>query len=158
MSSSAHRTPSAPAISDALTDLALDLRWSFNHSADQLWERLDPELWELTHNPWVVLQTVSRERLQAVTTEPEFQKLLAEVNRERQTALRSEGWFQRAHPRSGLTGVAYFSMEFMLSEALPIYSGGLGNVAGDQLKAASNLAVPVTGIGLLYQLGSDDCR
>ena len=153
MSSSAHRTPSAPAISDALTDLALDLRWSFNHSADQLWERLDPELWELTHNPWVVLQTMSRERLQAVTTEPEFQNLLADLNRERQTALRSEGWFQRAHPRSGLTGVAYFSMEFMLSEALPIYSGGLGNVAGDQLKAASNLAVPVTGIGLLYQLG-----
>src|ERR1700730_17354404 len=145
--------PSVPAISDVLADLSLDLRWSFNHSADQLWERIDPELWEQTHNPWVVLQTVSRERLQAVTTEPEFQNLLADINRERQTALRSEGWFQRAHPRSGLTGVAYFSMEFMLSEALPIYSGGLGNVAGDQLKAASNLAVPVTGIGLLYQLG-----
>ena len=154
MSSPAHRTrPSAKIVSDALTDLALDLRWSFNHSADQLWERLDPELWDLTHNPWVVLQTVSQERLQAVTTEPEFQRLLAEVNRERQAAERPEGWFQQAHPRSGLTCVAYFSMEFMLSEALPIYSGGLGNVAGDQLKAASNLAVPVTGIGLLYQLG-----
>jgi starch phosphorylase len=145
--------PSVPAISDVLADLALDLRWSFNHSADQLWERIDPELWEQTHNPWVVLQTVSRERLQAVTTEPEFQKLLAEVNRERKAAIRQEGWFQKAHPRSGLTGVAYFSMEFMLSDALPIYSGGLGNVAGDQLKAASNLAVPVTGVGLLYQLG-----
>src|SRR3984893_5187448 len=145
--------PSDSAISDVLAGLALDLRWAFNHSADQLWERIDPELWEQTHNPWVVLQTVSRERLQAVTTEPEFQKLLAEVNRERQAAIRQEGWFQKAHPRSGLTGVAYFSMEFMLSDALPIYSGGLGNVAGDQLKAASNLAVPVTGVGLLYQLG-----
>lgn len=145
--------PSDPAISDVLADLALDLRWSFNHSADQLWERIDPELWEQTHNPWVVLQTVSRERLQAVTTEPEFQRLLAEVNRERQAAIRQEGWFQKVHPRSGLTGIAYFSMEFMLSDALPIYSGGLGNVAGDQLKAASNLAVPVTGVGLLYQLG-----
>jgi glycogen phosphorylase len=154
MSSPAHSTrPSAPDISEALTDLALDLRWSFNHSADQLWERIDPELWELTHNPWVVLQTVSRERLQAVTAEPEFQTLLTDVNRERQAAERPEGWFQKAHPRSGLTGIAYFSMEFMLSEALPIYSGGLGNVAGDQLKAASNLAVPVTGVGLLYQLG-----
>jgi len=154
MSGSAQGTrPSDPALSDVLADLALDLRWSFNHSADQLWERIDPELWELTHNPWVVLQTVSRERLRAVTTEPEFQKLLAQVNRERQAAERPEGWFQKAHPRSGLTGVAYFSMEFMLSEALPIYSGGLGNVAGDQLKAASNLAVPVTGVGLLYQLG-----
>jgi starch phosphorylase len=141
------------AVLDALTDLALDLRWSFNHSADRLWELLDPELWELTHNPWLVLQTVSRERLQVVTTEPEFQKLLADVNRERQALERSEGWFEQVHPRSGLAGVAYFSMEFMLSEALPIYSGGLGNVAGDQLKAASNLGVPVTGIGLLYQLG-----
>ena len=100
-----------------------------------------------------MLQTVSQQRLQAATTEPEFQKLLADVNRERKSAEQSAGWFQQAHPRSGLTGVAYFSMEFMLSEALPIYSGGLGNVAGDQLKAASNLGVPVTGIGLLYQRG-----
>src|SRR5579864_5432617 len=153
MSSPAHRTRTSATISDVLTELALDLRWSFNHSADQLWERLDPELWDLTHNPWVVLQTVSQERLQTVTTEPEFQRLLTEVNRERQAAERPEGWFQQAHPRSGLTCVAYFSMEFMLSEGLPIYSGGLGNVAGDQLKAASNLAVPVTGIGLLYQRG-----
>lgn len=145
--------PYAMSVSDALTDLALDLRWSFNHSADRLWEQLDPELWDLTHNPWVVLQTVSRERLQTVAAEPEFQKLLADLDRERREAERPEGWFQRAHPHSGLTCVAYFSMEFMLSEALPIYSGGLGNVAGDQLKAASNLGVPVTGIGLLYQQG-----
>jgi len=60
---------------------------------------------------------------------------------------------QKNHPQSPLTCVAYFSMEFMLSEALPIYSGGLGNVAGDQLKAASDLGVPVVGVGLLYQQG-----
>jgi glycogen phosphorylase len=148
-----HGSVTTTAICDVLTTLALDLRWSFNHSADRLWERIDPELWELTSNPWIVLQTVSRERLQAVAAEPEFQKLLANVTNERQAAYLSEGWFQRAHPHSELTGVAYFSMEFMLSEALPIYSGGLGNVAGDQLKAASNLAVPVTGVGLLYQQG-----
>ena len=154
MSSPAHRTrPSATAISEALTDLALDLRWSFNHSADQLWERLDPELWDLTHNPWVVLQTVSQQRLQAATTEPEFQKLLADVNRERKSAEQSAGWFQQAHPRSGLTGVAYFSMEFMLSEALPIYSGGLGILAGDHCKAASDNRVPLVGVGLLYRQG-----
>jgi starch phosphorylase len=140
-------------ISDALTDLALDLRWSFNHSADQLWGQLDPELWELTHNPWVLLQTVSREKLQTVTSDPGFQKLLADLHREKMLAEASEAWFQKAHPRSGLSTVAYFSMEFMLSEALPIYSGGLGNVAGDQLKAASNLGVPVIGISLLYQQG-----
>jgi glycogen phosphorylase len=145
--------PSNVAISDALTDLALDLRWSFNHSADKLWERLDPELWDLTHNPWVVLQTASRERLQAVTADPEFQSLVADIHREKQAVQQSQGWFQKTHPHAPLTGVAYFSMEFMLSEALPIYSGGLGNVAGDQLKAASNLSVPVIGIGLLYQQG-----
>ena len=139
--------------SDALTDLALDLRWSFNHAADRLWQQLDPELWDLTHNPWVVLQTVSQEKLQSVTANPSFQKLLTDLHREKTLAEDSDAWFQRTHPRSGISTIAYFSMEFMLSEALPIYSGGLGNVAGDQLKAASNLGVPVTGIGLLYQQG-----
>ena len=67
-------------------DLALDLRWSFNHSADELWERLDPELWEQTHNPWVVLQTASRERLQSVTADPNFQKLLTDLHRGKETA------------------------------------------------------------------------
>jgi glycogen phosphorylase len=138
--------PLDTAISDALTDLALDLRWSFNHSADQLWEQLDPELWELTHNPWVLLQTVSREKLQRITSNPDFQKHLADLHREKMIAEESETWFQKAHPRSGVSKIAYFSMEFMLSEALPIYSGGLGNVAGDQLKAATNLGVPVTAI------------
>ena len=140
-------------ISEALRELALDLRWSFNHSADHLWERLDPELWELTHNPWIILQTVSQEKLRSVAADPDFQRLVADLHREKQAAECSGGWFQEAHPRSDLTGVAYFSMEFMLTEGLPIYSGGLGNVAGDQLKTASNLAVPVTGIGLLYQQG-----
>ncbi|MGB8476625.1 MAG: alpha-glucan family phosphorylase [Candidatus Acidiferrum sp.] len=154
MSTSAYGTRSTdPTVADALTELALDLRWCFNHSADRLWERLDAELWELTRNPWVVLQTVSRERLQSVITDPDFQKLLTDLHRQKRMVERSEGWFQKAHPRSSLSSVAYFSMEFMLSEALPIYSGGLGNVAGDQLKTASNLGVPVTAIGLLYQQG-----
>jgi starch phosphorylase len=145
--------PRDTAISDALTDLALDLRWSFKHSADRLWEQLDPELWELTHNPWVLLQTVSREKLQSVTADPSFQRLLADLHQEKTVGEKSETWFQKTYPRSGVSTIAYFSMEFMLSEALPIYSGGLGNVAGDQLKAANNLGVPVTGIGLLYQQG-----
>ena len=153
MSSPTYVDPVDTTISDALTDLALDLRWSFNHSADRLWEQLDPELWELTHNPWVLLQTVSREKMQSVTADPSFQRLLADLHREKRLAEESEAWFEKAHPRSGVSTIAYFSMEFMLSEALPIYSGGLGNVAGDQLKAASNLGVPVTGIGLLYQQG-----
>jgi glycogen phosphorylase len=141
------------AISDALSELALDLRWCYNHATDPLWRQLDAELWESTHNPWIVLQTVSRQKLQSVTADPVFQKLLADIHREKRTAETSPSWFQRTHPNSGISTVAYFSMEFMLSEALPIYSGGLGNVAGDQLKSASNLGVPVIGVGLLYQQG-----
>ena len=140
-------------ISDALTDLALDLRWSFNHSADRLWQQLDPELWELTCNPWVLLQTVSREKLQSVAADPSFQALVTDLHQKQVLAEKTDAWFQKVHPRSGISTIAYFSMEFMLSEALPIYSGGLGNVAGDQLKAASNLGVPVTAISLLYQQG-----
>src|SRR5436309_6871010 len=138
---------------EALSELTLDLRLSFKHTADHLWERLEPGLWELTHNPGIILQTISQEKLESVAADPDFQTLVADLHREKQTAERPGGWFQEAHPRSDVTGVAYFSMEFMLTEGLPIYSGGLGNVAGDQLKSASNLSVPVTGIGLLYQQG-----
>ena len=103
--------PLDTAISDALTDLALDLRWSFNHSADQLWAQLDPELWELTHNPWVLLQTASREKLQSVTSDPRFQRLLADLHREKVLGEGSEAWFQKAHPRSGVSTIAYFSID-----------------------------------------------
>jgi glycogen phosphorylase len=139
--------------SEGLARLALDLRWSWKHSADQFWRRLDPELWDLTQNPWVILQTVSEEKLHSVTSDPAVRKMLEELLEEQRHATESPAWFQKAHPASKLNSVAYFSMEFMLSEALPIYSGGLGNVAGDQLKAASDLGVPVIGVGLLYQQG-----
>jgi starch phosphorylase len=137
----------------ALLELALDLRWSWMHAADELWAQLDPELWALTHNPWVVLQTVSRAKLTALLAHPEFRRqvdALLDLQRER---LQTPAWFQQAHAGAPLSCVAYFSLEFMLSEALPIYAGGLGNVAGDQLKAASDLGVPVVGVGLLYQQG-----
>ena len=112
-----------------------------------------PNSWELTQNPWVVLQTVSRDRLKRVLTDPVFRKNLDDRLRAKHQAGQAPAWFQKHHSQSPLTYVAYFSMEFMLSEALPIYSGGLGNVAGDQLKAASDLGVPVVGVGLLYQQG-----
>jgi starch phosphorylase len=136
-----------------LAELALDLRSTWNHSADELWGRLDPELWALTHSPWVVLQTVARTRLLEALREPTFHRRLESLVEERRTCLTSPAWFQQHHPATRLGCVAYFSMEFGLSEALPIYSGGLGNVAGDQLKTAHDLGVPVVGIGLLYQQG-----
>jgi glycogen phosphorylase len=138
---------------DSLSELALDMRSAWNHATDLVWRRLDPVLWEITHNPWVVLQTVSREKLQIALAEPAFRKNVDDLVQARRDAAQAPAWFQKAHPRSALSCTAYFSMEFMLSEALPIYSGGLGNVAGDQLKAASDLGVPVIAVGLLYSQG-----
>jgi glycogen phosphorylase len=138
---------------EPLAELALDMRWSWNHATDQVWRQLDPVLWELTHNPWGVLQTVSRDRIERVSADPIFRKSVDDLVRARRQAAEAPAWFQLTYPRAPLNCIAYFSMEFMLSEALPIYSGGLGNVAGDQLKAASDLGVPVVGVGLLYQQG-----
>ncbi|MDA8171407.1 MAG: alpha-glucan family phosphorylase [Nitrospiraceae bacterium] len=138
---------------DSLAELALDMRWSWNHAADEVWRQLDPALWDLTYNPWAVLQTVSRDKLQRVSADPVFRKSVDDLVHARRQAAKAPAWFQREHSKSLLTRVAYFSMEFMLSEALPIYSGGLGNVAGGQLKSASDLGVPVVGVGLLYQQG-----
>ncbi len=138
---------------DSLAELALDLRWSWNHGADEVWQQLDPALWELTHNPWVVLQTVSRDQIESMCADPNFLTRIDDLVKARRQAAQTPAWFQQNHSQSPLTNVAYFSMEYMLSEALPIYSGGLGNVAGDQLKSASDLGVPVIGVGLLYQQG-----
>jgi starch phosphorylase len=91
--------------------------------------------------------------LQAALAEPAFRKTVDDLVQATRDAAESPAWIQQNYPQSPLGCVAYFSMEFMLSEALPIYSGGLGNVAGDQLKAASDLGVPVIGVGLLYQQG-----
>ena len=138
---------------DALRQLALNLRWSWGRATDELWAQLDPELWALTHNPWAVLQTASPRRVQDLLARPEYRQRVKDLLDRRHQYLTAPAWFQQAHGQSPLSRVAYFSMEFALSEALPIYSGGLGNVAGDQLKAASDLGVPVTGVGVLYQEG-----
>ena len=138
---------------DSLAELALDMRWAWNHATDEVWRRLDPVLWDLTHHPSDVLQTVSREKVKDVLNDPAFRKKIDALIQSRKQEEKAPAWFQQTYPQAPLTCVAYFSMEFMLSEALPIYSGGLGNVAGDQLKAASDLGVPVIGVGLLYQQG-----
>jgi glycogen phosphorylase len=138
---------------DTLAALALDLRWSWNHAIDEIWYQLDPDLWMETHNPWVVLQNVSRNQLEKLMADKPFRKKMNDMMKSKEKSISKPAWFQKNHPKSPLSCVAYFSMEFMLSEALPIYVGGLGNVAGDQLKSASDLGVPVVAIGLLYQQG-----
>jgi starch phosphorylase len=138
---------------DELTELALNLHWSWNHASDELWERLDGEMWQSTRNPWVILQTVSKEKIDAALADTEYRNRLDDLIGRSRESYTADAWFQKGHPGSPLTLAAYFSMEFMLSEALPIYSGGLGNVAGDQMKAASDHGIPVVGVGLLYGQG-----
>ncbi len=145
--------PAAALGIDALKELALNLHWSWNHRADPLWEALDSYLWETTQNPWVILQTVSEDKVKTLLSTPDFQGLLAALLEHKRKFFSADAWFQKTHPGAPLSTIAYFSMEFMLTEALPIYSGGLGNVAGDQMKAASDLGVPVVGVGLLWGQG-----
>jgi glycogen phosphorylase len=136
-----------------LEQLALDLRWSWSHGSDELWRQLEPQLWERTHNPRAVLQAVSRQHLERMLADPVFRGRVTELAGAARESTQRPAWFAETQRAAELSRVGYFSMEFMLSEALPIYAGGLGNVAGDQLKAASDLGVPVVGVGLLYQRG-----
>lgn len=138
---------------EILTELALDLRWTWSHAGDALWQTIDPEIWEQTQNPWMLLQNVRKDRLEALAQDTIFQTQLDELKRERTEYYNQEGWFPCEYPDYQLGTVAYFSMEYGLGEALPIYAGGLGILAGDLLKSASDLNLPLVGIGLLYQQG-----
>ncbi|MBM9511906.1 alpha-glucan family phosphorylase [Desulfogranum marinum] len=144
---------SLPPAMKGLTDLALDLRWNWNHCADALWKSVDPERWEATEDPWLILESISRKRLEALAADSTFLNELHRQLANRQAYLRQSSWFYKSHDEAELGTVAYFSMEFGLSDALPIYSGGLGVLAGDFLKTASDLGIPLVGIGLLYQQG-----
>jgi starch phosphorylase len=136
-----------------LSELALDLRWTTSHLTRRIWQRLDPDAWEQTENPHLILLNVTQERLSAAARDQELLAELANWRRKWSEYQNNATWFRLSHPASRLKRVAYFSMEFGLSEALPIYSGGLGVLAGDFLKSASDLGVPLVGIGLLYQQG-----
>jgi len=138
---------------EPLADLALDLRWTWSHEADALWERVDAEVWGRSQNPWTILKDISTERLRVLAADRSFRAELDRVAQARQAYLDAPSWFSDAHGSTALGGVAYFSMEFGLGEGLPLYAGGLGILAGDFLKTASDLGIPVVGIGLLYQEG-----
>ncbi len=144
---------SLPPPIQGLAELALDLRTGSDFGAEAFWSQLAPEIWAVMRNPWLVLQTLSERRLRELAEDEDFRRELDERLRAHRDAITGPTWFARTHPGSGLGGVAYLSLEFGLSEALPIYSGGLGILAGDHLKAASDLGVPVVGVGLLYQQG-----
>jgi starch phosphorylase len=137
----------------ALADLALDLRWTWSHEADALWQRIDADAWEQTRNPWTILQDISPWRLQALAADSAFTGELQRLADARRAYLESPGWFASVLPDATPKRIAYFSMEFGLGEALPLYAGGLGVLAGDYLKTASDMGLPMVGIGLLYRQG-----
>lgn len=107
---------------ESLAGLALDLRSSWNHATDMIWKRIDPELWDLTRNPWVVLQAASHDRIERLLADPEFRVNVAELVEARRKSAEAPAWYQRANQQGAPSGVAYFSMEFMLAESLPIYA------------------------------------
>ena len=144
--------PLPPAL-EGLREFALDIRWNWSHVSDRLWERLDPETFELTNNPSLILSGVTQARLEAAASDPKLVAQLQSILKSRSHYLQDPGWFAKNYPAESLKSIAYFSMEYGLTEALPIYSGGLGILAGDYLKTASDLGLPVIGIGLLYQQG-----
>jgi starch phosphorylase len=136
-----------------LQDLAMNLRWSWDERTRDLFRWVDPDAWEITvHDPVALLGTVSRARLEELAADPAFRTYMAETHAALQRYVERPRWFQE-RGRSPLRSVAYFSPEFGIAEALPQYSGGLGVLAGDHLKAASDLGLPLVGVGLFYRHG-----
>lgn len=145
-----------PAELASLRTLAKNLRWSWRPSAERLFAGIDEQLWRSCgRNPVVMLRSLSATRVAELAADDDFLARLAEETQDLSAYLESERWF-RKHTRDtedAATSVAYFSMEFGITESLPVYSGGLGVLAGDHLKSASDLGAPIIGIGLLYTYG-----
>jgi starch phosphorylase len=147
--------PSLPASLERLRDLAHNLSWSWNHDAIDLFRRLDRDLWETTHhNPVLMLGTIRQERLEEVMADDGFMAHLERVGRDLDRYMQARNtWSSKNYPEGDGARIAYFSAEFGLTESLGIYAGGLGILAGDHLKSASDLGLPLVGVGLLYQQG-----
>ncbi len=137
-----------------LVELAWNLHWTWNHEAIALFRRLDRDLWEGTgHNPVRMLGKVSQARLERLARDNGFLDHLHRALDHLHRHLERSTWFEERWGKVETPRIAYFSMEFGLTECLPIYSGGLGILAGDHLKSASELGVPLCGVGLLYRQG-----
>ncbi|MDQ1750641.1 MAG: glycogen phosphorylase [Pseudonocardiales bacterium] len=140
-----------------LGEIVANLRWSWHPDSLDLLEAVDPELWARSHgDPAKLLGGVSADRLASLARDRKFLRRLQDVSDDLKDYLEQPRWYQRqleAEPGSLPASVAYFSPEFGITEVLPQYSGGLGILAGDHLKAASDLGAPIIGVGLLYRAG-----
>lgn len=147
--------PFLPPELECLRALAYNLRWTWDHEAVNLFTRLDRQLWESTgHNPVLMLGTIRQERLDEAAQDDAFLANLDRICQKNDRYLRSEStWYKKQPKRNSNELIAYFSAEFGITEALPIYSGGLGVLAGDHVKAASDLGLPFVAVGIAYQQG-----
>ncbi len=147
-------TPSLPPTLERLQELACNVRWAWDEDTVSLFQRLDADLWENSgHNPVRMLAEVSVTRLEELAKDEGFVAHLNEVCASFDTYMRANStWYSRTHASEGLLA-AYFSAEFGITECLSIFAGGLGVLAGDHLKSASDLGVPIAGVGLMYQQG-----
>ncbi len=138
--------PALPAALHRLPEIGINLLWSWDHNVRALFRRLDPAIWkESNHNPVVMLGRVPQQTLERAANDPRFLLLY-------KRACETLDTYLAARPQSKML-VAYFSMEYGLLDCMPIYSGGLGVLSGDHLKASSDAVLPLVGIGLLYQKG-----
>ncbi|MFG0328710.1 MAG: alpha-glucan family phosphorylase [Phycisphaerales bacterium] len=146
--------PALPEPLAPLLDIAHNLWWTWNPDAISLFVRLDPDLWsKFNHNPVKLLGHVSQDRLDQAARDETFLHEIYRVYSRLDQHLTRQSWFAEAHPDAENAVIAYFSAEFGLTECLNIYSGGLGVLAGDHLKSASELGIPLVAVGLLYQHG-----
>lgn len=149
-----HVRPDIPAALKPLEDLARNLWFSWNWEAVQLFIRLNPKLWERSYqNPVLMLGLLSQEDFEEAARDESFVANLNRVHRTFTEYLGAKTWFQERHADAKGFLTAYFCCEFGIDEGLPIYSGGLGILSGDHLKSASDLGLPLVGVGLLYQKG-----
>ncbi|MGE5609634.1 MAG: DUF3417 domain-containing protein, partial [Bacillota bacterium] len=146
--------PDVPEPLAPLLELAHNMWWVWQPDAVELFWRLDRQLWEdVHHNPMKLLGTIEQSRLRAAAQDDGYLAHLKRVSDALKKHLTEPGWFQKTYPDQTDLLVAYFSAEFGLHESLPVYSGGLGVLAGDHLKSASEIGLPLVGVGLLYRNG-----
>ncbi|VAX20521.1 Glycogen phosphorylase [hydrothermal vent metagenome] len=147
--------PSLPERLSPLAALANNLWWVWHPDAVNLWRRLDRQLWwDTYHNPVKMLGLISQSRLDQLSEDDGFITHMDRVIYDLNDYMESSFWYQKSYQeKTGDIRIAYFSAEFGISESLPIYSGGLGILAGDHLKSSSDLGLPLVGVGLLYQQG-----
>src|SRR5262245_6014022 len=138
-----------------LSELAYNLWWTWQPEAARVFNQLDYDMWErLHHNPIRFLREIVRTRLNQAAKDQEYLASYDQVFANFDSYMnQADTWTSQTHPKLNSRPIAYFSMEFGLHETLPIYSGGLGVLAGDHLKEASDLGLPFTGVGFLYAQG-----